>query len=201
MSFDSKAASWSLIIGHLNRADTRALRLSCAMLKGVVDRDVKKLSIYYTSANCLLPKVRVFPRCTEIWFDDQPDKVPGVVRGRCKARGSNLTVVVTSESWWKDCRVGGWWKENMQPGIRLNLAVHIVDDKSSSEYIDSVLDNCLSAHLDFLVGWREVRRKGSDLLCDLDGAEHQCTFDFALDLATPSLKPAACCACMPWKLM
>ena len=156
MSFDSKAASWSLIIGHLNRADTRALRLTCTMLKGVVDRDVKRLSIYYTSANCLLPKVRVFPCCTEIWFDDQPDKVPGVVRERCKARGSSMRVVVTSASWWMDRRVGGWWAENIQPDTKLNLAVDLGDVKCTGAYIDSVLDNALSAHLDFLVGWREV---------------------------------------------
>ena len=126
------------------------------MLKGVVDRDVKRLSIFYTTADCLLPKLRVFPCCTEVWFDDQPDKVPGVVRERCKARGSIMTVVITSASRWMDCRIGCWWKENIQPGIKLNLGVDLGDVKCTGAYIDSVLDNSLSAHSDFLVGWREV---------------------------------------------
>lgn len=67
-----------------------------------------------------------------------------------------MRVVVTSASWWMDRRIGGWWAENIQPDTKLNLAVDLGDVKCTGAYIDSVLDNALSAHLDFLVGWREV---------------------------------------------
>ena len=68
-----------------------------------------------------------------------------------------MIVIISSASWWTDCRIGGWWKENIQSGTKLNLAVDLGDMKCTGAYIDSVLDNSLSAHLDLLVGWREVR--------------------------------------------
>ena len=156
MSYYFEVTLWSLVIKHLTSAEKQALRLTCSLLKRAVDTIVTRLSIPYTSSICLLPTLSVFTCCAEVWLNDRPDRVPKIVRGRCNSQGVTLKVIISSLHWWLDYRLSGWWRDNMQRGSKLILAVDLGDLKCSVAYIDNVLHCPLSAHLNILVGWREA---------------------------------------------